>query len=79
MICTQQYSLQHYFTVAKICKQPKYALTDECINKMENIYKYTYKHTHTHIYTYNGILLSHKKLNHAICDNMDKSKGYYPK
>ena len=50
MICTQQYSLQHYFTVAKICKQLKYALTDECINNMENIYKYTYTHTHTYIH-----------------------------
>ena len=79
MICTQQYSLEHYFTVTKICKQPKYALTDGCINKMENIYKYTHIHTHTHIYTYNGILLSHKNLNHATCDNMVKSKVYYPK
>ena len=31
------------------------------------------------IYIYNGILLSHKKWNFAICDNMGGPRGYYGK
>jgi len=29
------------------------------------------------IYIYNGILLSHKKWNFAICNNMDGVEGYF--
>ena len=31
------------------------------------------------VHTYNGILLSHKKQNNAICSNMDATKDYHAK
>ena len=36
--------------------------------------------THTHTHTHTGILFSHKREgNLAICDNMDRTWGYYAK
>ena len=52
------------FTIARTWKQPKCPLTDEWI-----------KEDVAHIY--NGILLSHKKQNNAICSNMDGPRDYH--
>ena len=59
------------FTIAKIRKQPKYPPISEWGKKLV----YTYTHARAH----NGISFSHKKLHLAICNNMDKSRGYYAK
>ena len=37
------------FTRAKILKQPKCPLTEEC-DKMCGVYTHTHTHTHTHMY-----------------------------
>ena len=59
-------------TTAKVRKQLKCPLTDECINKMHsNI------HTHT-IHTHNGMLFSRKKTL-KVCSNMDGPQGHYAK
>ena len=39
---------------------------------MEYYYNYIYYN-----YMYNGILLSHKKWNNAICSNMDAPRDYH--
>ena len=36
-------------------------------------------HIHTHTHTHTGILLSHKKWNHAIWGKIDGSRGYHAK
>ena len=41
-----------------------------------HIHTHTHTHTYTHIHN-NGVLLSYKKYNFAIWDNMDDSGGYY--
>ena len=63
------------FAIAKIWKQLKCPLMDEWIKKMWWIYIY-------YINTDKEILLSKKKkkhLNLTICNNIDKSRGYYSK
>ena len=47
---------------------------DEWIHKMW----YTHTHTRTHTHTC-GILVVKKKWNLAICNHMDKLRGYYAK
>lgn len=44
------------------------------INRPINKEDVTHIHTHTHN---NGVLLSYKKYNFAIWNNMDESGGYY--
>ena len=63
--CTPMFTAA-LFTIAKIRTQPKCPSIDEWIVKMWDIYT--------------GILLSHKKeWNLAICNNMDRPRGYYVK
>ena len=64
--CTPMFTAA-LFTIAKTWKQPKCPSTDEWIKKMWCIY------------TYNGILLSHKKRNKAICSNMGGPRDYHTK
>ena len=64
-------------------------LSEEDENTNSNRYMHTYIHCNIiynsqdmeAIYIYDGILLSHKNLewNLAIWNNMDGSRGYYPK
>ena len=61
------------FTITKIQKQPKCPLINEWI---KNIYTLRILYI---LYIYNAILLSHKKWNLAICDNMDGPIRYYVK
>ena len=53
------------FTTVKTCKQPKGPLTDEWIRKIE--YTYTVE--------YNSAIK--RKLNKAICSNMDGLRDYH--
>ena len=55
------------FTKARTWKQPKCPLTDEWTKKMW----YTYIHIHK------GMLVSHKKINNAICSNMDGLRDHH--
>ena len=53
------------FTIAKIWKQSKCLSTYEWIKKM------------WYIQTHSGLLLSHKKeWNSAVCNNVDRPRGY---
>ena len=80
------------FTIAKIWKQPKYPLRDECIKKMWYIYIYIYMYIYIYIYIYiyNGILVIKKneilsfvakelsELFHDIKSKKDKILEAYP-
>ena len=59
------------FVMARIWKLPKCPLMGEWIMKMWSV------HTHTHTHT--RILLSHKKRNIAICNNIDGPWGCHAK
>ena len=63
------YVYLHIIYNTEIGKQPRCTSIGEWIKKMWYIYIYIYTHTHTHI-QYN-IIQSLKKLNIAICNNMD--------
>ena len=53
------------FTIAKTWKQLKYPSTEEWIKKMWGVCVCVC------VYIYNGILLSHQKINNGVCSNMD--------
>ena len=72
--CTQMFTAA-LFTIAKTWKQSKCPSTNEWIKKM--LYTHTHTHTHTHTLTHNGILLSHKKWNSAMCNNKDGPRVHY--
>jgi len=67
-ICTPMFTAA-LFTIAKIWKQHKCPMIDECIKKRRGIY------------IYNGILFSYKKKSEilAICNNMGGTEEYHAK
>ena len=65
--CTPMFTAA-LFIILKTWKQPQCPSTDEWI-------KMWYIYTHIH----NGILLSYKKWNNAICSNMNTTRDYQTK
>ena len=64
------------FTIAKIGKKTQSAhwWMNEWIKNCS-----IHTHTHTHTHTHNGIVFSHYKGNHTICDNTDVPWANYAK
>ena len=63
------------FTIAMIWKQLKCPSIDERI-KMWYVHTHTYKNTEEY---YQSAIKKKKKKKLAVCDNMDRSRGYYAK
>ena len=62
-------------TIAKLWKEPKGPLNDEWIKKMWCTHTQTQTHTHTQWNT----TQPSKKCNLAICNDVDRARGYYAK
>ena len=65
------------FTIIKIWKQPITRWMDQ--QDRTDIYTLIYLYVYAYRYTQCGILLSHKKWNFAVSNNMNGLGGYYAK
>ena len=77
-MCTLMF-IATLFTIAKMQKQPKCSSTDKWIMKMKCVHVRAHTHTHTHTHLKWNITQPLKRMNLAICENMDQPRGYYAK